>query len=107
METVGKMYFSPLAAATLVTGVLMIATTDGLSFEDPWVVIGIAGIAVTLGIGLGVITPTGKKLAEASQATPPDGTAIASLSKRITTLSLVNIVILFFVVWAMITKLGV
>jgi uncharacterized membrane protein len=106
METVGKVYFGPLAAATLITGILMIATTDGLSFTDPWVVIGIAGIAVTLGIGLGVITPTGKKLAEASQATPPDGAAIVSLSQRMRILTIVNIVILFFVVWAMVTKLG-
>ncbi len=107
METLGKAYFSPLAATTLVTGILMVATTDGLSFTDPWIVIGFVGIAATMGIGLGVITPTGKKLAEASQATPPDGTAIASLSQRITTLTIINIVILFCVVWAMIIKPGV
>ena len=106
METLGKAYFSPLAATTLVTGILMVATTDGLSFTDPWIVIGFAGIAATMGIGLGVITPTGKKLGEAAQATPPDGPAIANLSQRITTLTIINIVILFCVVWAMITKPG-
>lgn len=106
MEVLGKVYFSPLAATTLVTGILMVATTEGLSFTDPWILIGLAGIGATLGIGLGVITPTGKKLGEASQATPPDGAAIADLSQRMTTLTIVNIVILFFVVWAMITKPG-
>ena len=106
METMGKAYFSPLAAATLVTGILMVATTDGLSFTDPWIMIGFAGIVATMGIGFGAITPTGKKLGEASQATPPDGPAIASLSQRITTLTIINIVILFVVVWAMITKPG-
>ncbi len=106
METMGKIYFSPLAAATLVTGILMVATTDGLSFGDPWILLGFAGMAATLGIGLGVITPMGKKLAEASQAVPPDGAAIAILSKRMAMLSIVNIVILFFVVWAMVVKLG-
>ena len=106
METMGKVYFSPLAATTLVTGVLMVATTGGLSFGDPWIVIGITGIAVTLGIGLGVIAPTGKKLVEASQGTPPDGAAIASLSQRMSILTTVNIIILFFVVWAMVTELG-
>jgi uncharacterized membrane protein len=106
METMGKVYYGPLTATTLVTGILMVATTDGLSFGDPWILIGFAGIAATMGIGLGVITPTGKKLAEASQATPPDGAAIASLSRRMTTLTIVNIVILFFVVWAMVIKLG-
>jgi hypothetical protein len=50
-----------------------LATTAGLSFEDPWIVAGLAGIAATMGIGLGLITPTGKKLAEAAPATPPDG----------------------------------
>jgi uncharacterized membrane protein len=106
METMGKVYFSPLAAATLLTGILMVATTDGMSFGDPWILIGLLGIAVTMGIGLGVIAPTGKKLAEASQATPPDGATIAALSQRMTTLTIINIVILFFVVWAMVVKLG-
>jgi hypothetical protein len=106
METVGKIYFSPLAATTLVTGILMIATTDGLSFGDPWVLIGFAGIAATMAMGLGVITPTGKKLAEASGAKPPDTAAITALSQRITTLTVVNMVILFFVVWAMVAKPG-
>ena len=107
MEAMGKVYYSPLAAATLITGVLMVATTDGLSFEDPWIVIGLLGIAATLGIGLGVITPTGKRLAEAAQAAPPDGPEIARLSQRITTLAIINIVILFFVVWVMVVKLGI
>ena len=106
METMGKTYYSPLAAATLVTGIVMVATTETLSFEDPWIVIGLLGILATMGIGLGMITPTGKKLAEASQATPPDGQAIARLSKRMTTLTTTNLVILFFVVWAMVAKLG-
>ena len=106
METLGKIYFSPLAATTLVTGILMIATTDGLSFGDAWVLIGFAGIAATMAIGLGVITPTGKKLAEAARATPPGSGAVAGLSQRITTLTVVNIAILLFVVWAMVVKPG-
>ena len=106
METMGKVYFSPLAATTLVTGILMVATTEGMSFGDPWILIGLLGIAATMGIGLGVIAPTGKKLGELSQATPPDGQAIAALSQRMTTLTITNIVILFFVVWAMVVKLG-
>lgn len=107
MESMGKIYYSPLAAATLITGIWMVATTDGLSFEDPWIAMGLLGIAATLGIGLGAITPTGKKLAEASQAAPPDGATIAKLSKRITTLTLINLAILFFVVWVMVVKPGV
>ena len=106
METMGKVFFSPLAVATLVTGILMVATTDGLSFGDPWILIGLVGIAASLGIGLGLIAPTGKKLGVAAQATPPDGPAIARLSQRMTTLTVLNIVILFFVVWAMVVKLG-
>jgi len=107
METTGKLYFSLLSTATLVTGILMVATTDGLSFTDPWILIGFGGIAATMGIGLGAIAPTAKKLIGAAQATPPDGAAIAGLAQRMTTLTTVNIVILFFVVWAMITKPGI
>lgn len=106
MEHMGKLYFSPLAVVTLVTGVWMVATTEGISFEDAWIVMGFAGILVTLTIGLGVITPTGKRLLEESRKPEPSGAAIASYGKRIRALSLINILVLVVVVWSMVARPG-
>ncbi len=106
MEDMGKLYYSPMAAVTLVTGIWMVATTEGLSFEEAWVVIGFAGIVITLAVGLGVVAPTGKKLLAESQSPQPDGAAIASYASRIRVLSLVNIAVLVVVVWSMVARPG-
>ncbi len=106
MEDMGKFYYSPLALVTLVTGIWMVATTEGMSFEEAWVVMGFAGIVLTLAIGVGVITPTGKKLLEEVQKPEPNGAAIASYANRIRALSLINIIVLVLVVWAMVARPG-
>ena len=106
MERFGKTYYTPLAVATLVTGVWMVATTSGLSFEDAWIVIGFAGIAVSMAIGLGFIAPTGRKLLEESGKPQPDGSVIAGLSARMRMLGYTNLALLMVVVWAMVVKPG-
>lgn len=105
MEGMGKRFFSPMAATTLVTGILMVATTDGLSFGDT-IVIGLAGVAVSMALGMAAITPTGRKMLEESQKQPPDPGIMAGYASRLRVLSLTNLVILMFVVWAMVTKPG-
>ena len=105
METMGKIYYSPLAIVTLATGVWMVATS-GWSFEEPWIVIGIAGIFVSMAIGLGLITPTGRKLmVEASKPEPNFG-AIAGYSARMRVLGIINLTLLMLVVLAMVVKPG-
>ncbi len=106
MESFSKVYFSPLAAATLLTGMFMVGTTDGLSFTDAWILIGFGGIVVSMGIGLGAIRPTGQKLVQESQKTPPDGAAMAGYAKRMRVLTVTNLVLLMVVVWAMVVKPG-
>ncbi len=106
METMGKTYFGPLAAATLVTGIWMVATTDGIAFGDAWVLIGLGGIALTMGVAFGGITPTGHKLMEESQKPEPDGAVLGALYGRMRALTATNLAILVIVVWAMVTHVG-
>jgi uncharacterized membrane protein len=105
METLGKLYYSPLAIVTLVTGVWMVAATP-LDFEEIWIVLGIAGIVVSMAIGLGLISPTGRKLLAESQKPEPNFPAIAGYGQRMRVLGMVNLTLLMIVVWAMVTKPG-
>lgn len=104
MEQMGKIYYSPLAAVTLVTGIWMVATT--WEFTDPWVIAGLVGVAVSMGIGLGMITPTGRQLLEESSKPEPNFGAIAALSTRVRMLGMTNLAILMVVVFAMVVKPG-
>ena len=106
MEAMGKVYYGPLSVLTLLTGILMIATTDGYGFSDPWVVIGLAAIVITLVIGLGVIAPTGAKMLEESAKPEPDRAVAAGYASRMRVLSMVNIAILIVAIWAMVVKPG-
>lgn len=105
MEAMGKIYYSPLAIVTLGTGVWMV-TTSGWSFEELWIVIGIAGIFVSMAIGLGLIAPTGRKLLAEGTKPEPDFGAIATYSTRMRILGTTNLALLMFVVWAMVAKPG-
>ena len=105
MEQFGKIYYSPLAAVTLGTGVWMVLTS-GFDFEEPWIVTGLVGIAVSMAVGLGMITPTGRKLLAESTKPEPDFPAIAALSKKMRALGMTNLAILVAVVLAMVAKPG-
>ena len=104
METFGKIYYTPLAIVTLATGVWMVVTT--WDFEDPWIVIGIAGVFASMAIGLGLITPTGRKLLAESTKPEPNFGAIAGYSKRMRVLGMANLALLMIVVLVMVAKPG-
>ena len=106
MEAMGKQYFGPLAVVTLVTGVLMVATTEGLTFGDAWILIGLGGIVASMGLGFGGFQPTGRRLLEESQKPDPDPATLGALSGRLKMFSILNLTVLSLVVLAMVTKVG-
>ena len=106
MEDLGRRYYSPMAGVTLVTGIWMVAIADGISFGEAWIIMGLAGIVASTAIGIGMITPAGKKLIQESQKADPDPAAVASYANRIRGLGLTNIIILVIVVWAMVVQPG-
>lgn len=105
-EALGKVLFMPASLSTLLWGVLMVLTTDTLGFSTTWIVVGFVGIAVSIVIGMGFISPTGERLGETVQEKGPDAPEIDQLVGRLLTLNGVDLVILFGVVWAMVAKPG-
>lgn len=102
-----KGVFDPAAIITLLAGIGMVLASDGvISFGDLWITIGFVGIILTLGIGHGMITPTVKKLRAVMESEGPGSPNAEPLEKRVGLLSMIDILILVVVIWAMVTQPG-
>lgn len=106
MEGLAKTYYMPAAAGALLSGVASVIASDAYGFGDVWIGIGFAAIIITMGVGLGMISPTGRKLVAEADKTPPDPGVMTALSNRLRILTLVNLAVLVIAVWAMVVKPG-
>ena len=93
----------PATLVTLVAGIGMVAVGD-LSFATLWISWGLAGILVSGLLGGTVIRRAGEQLGSATRHDPPDPGRITMLQARLRALNLLNLVVLFSVVWAMVFK---
>jgi len=97
----GDHIYVPASIATLVFGVT-VATIGGL-WGNLWVSLGLVGVAITIGLGVGVLTPRAKKTDagfKADGATP----AVVALSREILTIAKFDMVLLFTVIADMVLK---
>ncbi len=104
-EWMGMKVFMPTSIVLLVMGVLM--TLDRWSFEDPWIVIGIIGILFSIGVGAGFLGPESGRL---KQLIPSKGTSdpeVQARIKKIFLISRIELLVLFIVIFAMVTKIGI
>lgn len=107
----GKTVFGPAAMITLIAGVVMVIVGD-LSFADAWIVIGLAGVALSFVLGAGLGERASKQLQAAlpsdagAAATASDDAAIDRLRTRLAVVSGADLTVLLIVVWAMVFKPG-
>lgn len=101
MEFVALRIFNPSAIAVLLFGILMVVTTDGIDFGQTWIVMGIAGIAVSAILGMAYFGPQVRKLV--GQLESGDSGADTRLAS-IAWMARIDVIILVVVVWAMVTK---
>jgi uncharacterized membrane protein len=93
--------FIPASLVVLVVGILL--TIEGpWSFGDAWIVLGLAGYAVSFLIGILFIEPEGKRIAAAMQA--GDQERAAFMVRRINAVSRIELVVLYLVVAVMALK---
>ena len=93
--------FIPASLAVLVAGVLL--TIEGpWSFGDLWIVLGLAGYAISFLVGILFIEPEGKRIAAAMQA--GDVGRSAFHVARINAVSRIELVVLYLVLAAMALK---
>ncbi len=94
--------FVPGSTLVLLTGLAMVWT--GSLAWDAWIVLALAGIGLTIGIGAGFLGPLSGKAAEA-EAAGRMAEAVA-LGQRVVRLAKVDLVMLFGIVWLMVMKPG-
>lgn len=104
VETLGPRLFGPASMATLLFGVLAVLVGD-IGFTELWIVIGFAGVAVAL-VATAFANASTKRLQAAVAEHGPDHPQVAASAARTNMLHVVQLVVLFFVVWAMVVKPG-
>lgn len=99
----GRSVGGPAAGVTLVAGIVMMAS-GGIRFATLWIVWGLAGILVSGILGGTLMRRASEELGEAVQAPQADQTRTATLQGRLRVLNLLNLLLLFSVVAAMVFK---
>jgi uncharacterized membrane protein len=103
-EDLGKFLFMPAVFLALVFGVLMVATESFLSFTDLWILIGFGGIVLSGVAEMAVAAPNSKKFLAAAEKHGFDSPEASAFAGKALQGSLLDIVVLLVVVWAMVAK---
>lgn len=102
-EWLAKRLFIPASLSVLVLGILL--TIEGpWTFDQLWIVLGLAGFAATFVLGVGVIEPTTKKMHAAMEAHGSGHPAVARQNRRLDGLGFLDLSLLFVIVWDMALK---
>jgi uncharacterized membrane protein len=99
----GPRVLTPAALAALLTGVLLVV--DGpWTFGELWIVVGLAGFALSFLPGYVYLSPESKRIREAIAREGPGGPEVARRIRRVLLVSRTTTVILFLVVADMVLK---
>jgi uncharacterized membrane protein len=99
----GERIYVPASISTLIFGIV-VASIGGL-WSSLWVILGLVGVALTIGLGVGVLTPRAKK-AEAGYKSGGASAGVVALGREILTIAKFDIVLLFVVIADMVLKPG-
>ena len=106
VEWFGTRYFTPLSLLVLLFGIGMVTDSKGIEFSQLWVILGLAGIVSTITIGVGFLTPRGKRIAAAIEEHGPEHPSIRPMVGNLLAVARVDTVILFLIVLDMVAKPG-
>jgi uncharacterized membrane protein len=98
----GMAVVGPAAGLTLIAGIVMIAVS-GLGVPL-WVIWGFAAIIVSMALGATLIRRDGEELSEIAATAAPDDPRVRAVQQRLTTLNIINVLVLLSSVGAMVFK---
>lgn len=103
LDWLAKRFFIPVSLAVLVLGVLL--TIEGpWTFGQLWIVLGLAGYAVSFVTGIGFLDPEGKRIHAAIAAHGPASAEATFHIRRMNIAGRMELVVLFLVVASMTLK---
>ncbi len=100
----GRVFFTPAAIVTLLTGIWLVIDIDAYGFGDAFVSLGFAAILIILVGSFAVLIPNGRKMVAAMEA--GDGATARALAPRQSTMSVINAVVLLVTFYGMVARWG-
>jgi uncharacterized membrane protein len=97
----GERVYVPASLATLIFG--LVAAWFGNLWGHLWIILGLVGVAATIALGVGVLTPRAKK-AEAGFAARGVAPDVVATCREILTIAKFDMVLLFTIVADMVLK---
>jgi hypothetical protein len=101
---VGQRFFAPVSLAVLGLGFWLVHR--GHWGYHTWIIVGLVGYAASFAIGAGFLGPESARLGRLIAAEGPDTPAVKARLRRIVMVGRVDLVILFTVVFFMVTRIG-
>lgn len=101
---VGQRFFTPVSLVVLGLGFWLVSR-GGWGYHA-WIVGSLAGYGVSFAIGAGFLGPQSAKLAKLIDANGPDSPLVRARIRTIVNVARVDLVILFTVVFLMVSKVG-
>ena len=105
-EWVGTHVYLPASLLLLAAGVWMVIDSPSIDWEDPWIVIGLAGWLFSALIGSLYLGPQAKKLKLEREAGSLTDEALLARIDRVVNVQRVEQLVFFIVIWAMVVKPG-
>ena len=102
-EWMARRIFIPASLSVLVLGVLLVLDSP-LQFDDLWILVGLGGFLFSFLVGIGLIEPEGKRIAQTIERVGPDHPEVGRRIRKINIISRVELVILYLVVADMVVK---
>ena len=87
---------------TLISGLVL--AFGWVGFEPLWIKIGLGGVIISIIVGIAYFRPHGEKLEAAMEASGPDNPQVRSMIQQAQLVSIAELVVLAFVIWAMVVK---
>ena len=99
----GEKVFAPAGLVTFLMGIAMMLNSSW-GWGHFWIVAGLVGYAATFSVGVGVLSPLAKKIAQSAAANGPEHPETLALVDRIMTIARIDVAVLMLVVLDMVTK---
>jgi len=106
IEAIGQRYLMGASILVLLAGLTLVIYTPFLYFSEPWVIVGLVGVAATIVTGAGFIGPEAGRLAVAAEERGPTDPEVQQRIRRIFLISRIDLVVLTVVVLDMVFKPG-
>jgi uncharacterized membrane protein len=104
-EWMGTRVYSPASGVVLLAGIALVFTGNW-SFQQAWIVLGLAAFAFSFIMGAAVLGPTAKKLGERLASHGPEDSAVQAAIQKIFLVSRIELAVLIFIVFDMAVKPG-